>query len=158
MHEGDNDRSRNYRESRPLRSSGECRDSESPGGLECGDQRGKDAWGEVVSDPVTGEFVGVYGSRGQMWRCCTKSTVLLNSERDDAVCFHGCGAIRPIRDALPPRGFARLPIEQRRELASKGGKKVHAMGVGHEWTHEQAIAAGRKGGLVSRGGRGKEKP
>lgn len=48
--------------------------------------------------------------------------------------------------------------EKRRELARMGGKAVHAQGTGHEWTSQEAKAAGRKGGQASRGGRGKEQP
>ncbi len=52
------------------------------------------------------------------------------------------------------RGFAVMDIAKRREIASKGGKASHALGTGHEWNKEAARAAGRKGGLMSRGGRG----
>lgn len=48
--------------------------------------------------------------------------------------------------------------EKRRELASMGGKAAHAIGRGHEWTSQEAKAAGRKGGQASRGGRGKQQP
>jgi general stress protein YciG len=54
-----------------------------------------------------------------------------------------------------PRGFAAMPPELQRELASRGGKAAHAQNRGHEWTIEEARAAGRAGGLASRGGRGK---
>lgn len=53
------------------------------------------------------------------------------------------------------RGFASMTTEKQREIASKGGKAAHAKGTGHEWTSEEARAAGRKGGMVSRGGRGR---
>lgn len=48
------------------------------------------------------------------------------------------------------RGFANLPPERLREIASKGGKAAHALGTAHEFTREEAIAAGRKGGLANR--------
>jgi general stress protein YciG len=35
----------------------------------------------------------------------------------------------------------------RREIASKAGKAAHAKGTAHQWTSEEARAAGRKGGL-----------
>jgi uncharacterized protein len=38
--------------------------------------------------------------------------------------------------------------EKHRQLASEGGKAAHAAGVGHEFTPEEAAAAGRKGGAV----------
>jgi general stress protein YciG len=55
----------------------------------------------------------------------------------------------------PPRGFAGMSAEKQREIASKGGRAAHAKGTAHEWSSETARAAGRKGGQVSRGGRGK---
>ena len=44
------------------------------------------------------------------------------------------------------RGFGRLPLEERTALASKGGLAAHAGGRAHEWTSDEARAAGRKGG------------
>ncbi len=44
------------------------------------------------------------------------------------------------------RGFASMPTEQVREIASKGGRAAHEKGTAHEWTTEEARAAGRKGG------------
>src|SRR5881394_1506006 len=49
------------------------------------------------------------------------------------------------------RGFASMDPEQQRAIASKGGKAAHQQGVAHEWSSEEARAAGRKGGeAVSR--------
>jgi hypothetical protein len=45
--------------------------------------------------------------------------------------------------------------EKQREIASKGGRAAHEKGTAHEWTAEEARAAGRKGGQISRGGRGR---
>ena len=45
------------------------------------------------------------------------------------------------------RGFAAMPKEQGRAIASLGGKAAHAMGKAHVWTREEARSAGRKGGL-----------
>ena len=53
------------------------------------------------------------------------------------------------------RGFASMTPEKQREIASKGGRAAHQKGTAHEWTSEEARTAGRKGGQVSRGGRGK---
>ena len=36
--------------------------------------------------------------------------------------------------------------EKQREIASRGGKAAHVKGTAHEWNHEEAMAAGRKGG------------
>jgi general stress protein YciG len=45
--------------------------------------------------------------------------------------------------------------EKQREIASKGGRAAHLKGTAHEWTSEEARLAGRKGGQISRGGRGR---
>lgn len=48
-----------------------------------------------------------------------------------------------------PRGFAAISPELRREISRKGGKAAHAMGTAHEFTPEEAKAAGVKGGYAS---------
>lgn len=48
--------------------------------------------------------------------------------------------------------------EKQREIASKGGRAAHEKGTAHEWTREEAKAAGRKGGETSRGGKGRVVP
>ena len=53
------------------------------------------------------------------------------------------------------RGFASMSIEKQREIASKGGRAAHEKGTAHEWTPDEARSAGRKGGQISRGGRGR---
>ena len=53
------------------------------------------------------------------------------------------------------RGFASMSSEKQREIASKGGRAAHEKGTAHEWTADEARNAGRKGGQVSRGGRGR---
>src|SRR6478672_9832076 len=53
------------------------------------------------------------------------------------------------------RGFASMSPEKQREIASKGGRAAHQKGTAHEWTSEEARSAGRKGGQISRGGRGR---
>lgn len=53
------------------------------------------------------------------------------------------------------RGFASMSPEKQREIASKGGRAAHSKGTAHEWTSDEARAAGRKGGQASRGGRGR---
>jgi uncharacterized protein len=53
------------------------------------------------------------------------------------------------------RGFASMSPEKQREIASKGGRAAHQKGTAHEWTSEEARRAGRKGGQISRGGRGR---
>ena len=44
-----------------------------------------------------------------------------------------------------PRGLAAISPERRREIASKGGQAAHACGTAHQWTAEEASAAGKKG-------------
>ena len=53
------------------------------------------------------------------------------------------------------RGFASMSPEKQREIASKGGRAAHQKGTAHEWSSDEARDAGRKGGMASRGGRGK---
>ncbi len=53
------------------------------------------------------------------------------------------------------RGFASMSVEKQREIASKGGSAAHQKGTAHEWSSDEARTAGRKGGQVSRGGRGR---
>src|SRR5438105_6983852 len=53
------------------------------------------------------------------------------------------------------RGFASMTPEKQREIASKGGRAAHQKGTAHEWTSDEARNAGRKGGQISRGGRGR---
>src|SRR5215813_5181894 len=49
------------------------------------------------------------------------------------------------------RGFAAMPEDRRRAIASHGGVASHAKGTAHEFTPEEAREAGRKGGkIVSR--------
>lgn len=47
------------------------------------------------------------------------------------------------------RGFASMSAEKQREIASKGGKAAHQKGTAHQFTSEEARAAGRKGGQAS---------
>ena len=51
--------------------------------------------------------------------------------------------------AKQDRGFASMDRDKQRRIASKGGKAAHEKGTAHEWTAEEARAAGRKGGVAS---------
>src|SRR5688572_19158220 len=44
------------------------------------------------------------------------------------------------------RGFASMDAEKQREIARKGGRAAHQKGTAHEFTVDEARAAGRKGG------------
>ncbi len=46
-------------------------------------------------------------------------------------------------------GFLTMTPERRREVCSKGGRAAHQNGTAFEWTSDQAVAAGSKGGLAS---------
>jgi len=49
------------------------------------------------------------------------------------------------------RGFASMDRTKQREIARKGGRAAHMKGTAHEFTPDEARAAGRKGGeAVSR--------
>jgi uncharacterized protein len=59
---------------------------------------------------------------------------------------------------MPPtterkRGFAILPQERVREIARQGGQTAHAKGRAHEFSRDEARAAGRKGGRAVSGNR-----
>lgn len=56
------------------------------------------------------------------------------------------------------RGFASMTPERRADIASRGGRAAHKKGTAHTWSSEEAAAAGRKGGIISRGGRGRTPP
>lgn len=44
------------------------------------------------------------------------------------------------------RGFASMDPEKKRMIASKGGRAAHEKGTAHEFSPDEARAAGRKGG------------
>lgn len=54
------------------------------------------------------------------------------------------------------RGFAAMSPEQQRRIASEGGRASHESGKGHRFSSDEARAAGRIGGAISR--RGPKKP
>ena len=47
------------------------------------------------------------------------------------------------------RGFAAMSAEKQREIASLGGKAAHARGTAHEFSPDEARAAGSKGGVAA---------
>ena len=48
--------------------------------------------------------------------------------------------------AKSKRGFAAMPKDKQRDIARKGGVAAHKKGKAHEWNHEEARRAGKKGG------------
>lgn len=59
-----------------------------------------------------------------------------------------------------PRGFAAMDRRKVSEIASKGGKAAHAAGTAHQFSSDEARAAGHKGGVAPhvRRGRGPRTP
>ena len=59
----------------------------------------------------------------------------------------------PKPDAPAPqrkrRGFAAMDPKLVSEISRKGGKAAHSAGTAHEFTSDEARAAGRKGGLAT---------
>ncbi len=53
-----------------------------------------------------------------------------------------------------PRGFAAMTREQVAEIASKGGVSAHASGKAHQFTTDEARAAGTLGGHAPHSSRG----
>lgn len=45
-------------------------------------------------------------------------------------------------------GFLGMSAERAHEIRSMGGKKAHEIGTAHEFTSEEAKAAGKKGGAA----------
>jgi len=54
-----------------------------------------------------------------------------------------------------PRGFAAMDRAKVSEIASKGGKAAHAAGTAHQFTSDEARAAGKKGGVAPHVRRGR---
>lgn len=50
--------------------------------------------------------------------------------------------------ATSKRGFAGMDPEKLKTLSSRGGKAAHAKGTAHEFSSEEAKAAGKKGGVT----------
>jgi len=46
------------------------------------------------------------------------------------------------------RGFAAMSREKQREIARRGGRAAHQKGTAHEFSADEARAAGRKGGVA----------
>jgi general stress protein YciG len=54
------------------------------------------------------------------------------------------------------RGFASMSEEERRRIASKGGKAAHESGNAHEFDSDSGREAGRKGGQARSNSSGSE--
>jgi hypothetical protein len=52
-------------------------------------------------------------------------------------------------------GFASMSVARRRAVQALGGKNCQLKGTGHRWDATSGAAAGKAGGALSRGGRGR---
>jgi general stress protein YciG len=100
--------------------------------------------------PIRGELWSFYIAKNDMlWLRCEilrdLSTDFASSPRSRS-CTNLERRVPPM--AIEDRGFASMERSKQREIASKGGKAAHRKGAAHEWTREEAQAAGRKGGLA----------
>ena len=55
----------------------------------------------------------------------------------------------PAEQPRKPRGFAAMDAKLVSELAKRGGVAAHRAGTAHEFTSDEARAAGRKGGMAT---------
>jgi uncharacterized protein len=91
---------------------------------------------------------------------------IITSQPVGTKCLQGCDRLMVIFENTPSpkkggRGFGSMDPEKQREIARKGGRAAHMKGTAHEWTkgpEGTAAKAGKRGGQVSRGGRGKLQP
>lgn len=51
---------------------------------------------------------------------------------------------------MSKKGFAGMSPERVKEIASMGGKAAHEQHKAHEWTQDEARAAGSKGGKAKK--------
>jgi general stress protein YciG len=68
--------------------------------------------------------------------------------------YNYCGSVTPnmesamqefsVTPARRPRGFAAMSPEKKKEIAGMGGRAAHASGRAHQFTTEEARAAGKK--------------
>lgn len=49
---------------------------------------------------------------------------------------------------MTKRGFGSMDPERQKTIAQKGGRAAHAQGRAHEYSGEEAAAAGRLGGAI----------
>jgi uncharacterized protein len=98
-----------------------------------------------VQDPPSGPDRGPYVVRSRVQNGPQREWNAMNDATN----------VRMSGERKERRGFASMTPEKQREIASKGGRAAHQKGTAHEWTSEEARSAGRKGGQISRGGRGR---
>ncbi len=62
----------------------------------------------------------------------------------------------PARSGVAARGFGSMDPERQRAIAASGGRAAHEQGTAHQWTPEEASAAGHKSAAISRRRRGEQ--
>jgi hypothetical protein len=90
------------------------------------------------------EKVPGYGKRGCCAACYQRHMLAVRSGAES-----WDGLIAAGLAAKSRRGFAGMTAEAVHRIASQGGKAAHAAGTAHEFTAEEAKAAGRLGGLAA---------
>lgn len=61
---------------------------------------------------------------------------------------HGNTGSATVAGGKSRRGFASMDPSRQKEIASKGGRAAHEKGTAHEWSSDEARAAGQKGGIT----------
>lgn len=97
----------------------------------------------MYSEDVKNEAIRQF-KKGENFRAISK---LLGVSADTVRAWIVAAGLHTPRK-IPTRGFASMDRGARREIAGRGGAAANAKGVTHHFTTEQAIAAGRLGGLV----------
>lgn len=64
-------------------------------------------------------------------------------------------SIAPTKTAA--RGFAALDTATKERISRLGGQAAQAKGTAHKWTPDEAVAAGRRGGLATAAARRQRK-
>ena len=62
----------------------------------------------------------------------------------DSQTAHDTDNLKPVATKKSLRGFAAMDPQRQREIASLGGRAAHQSGHAHEFTSEEARAAGKK--------------
>lgn len=59
------------------------------------------------------------------------------------------GDIKTVRKSRRGISFVEMEKGKLKEIAGRGGRAAHELGLAHEWTPEEAKRAGRLGGLAA---------
>jgi general stress protein YciG len=77
---------------------------------------------------------------------CQSRSARVKVDRRDLMNVKGVGIEMESTPRTKNRGFASMDAHRQREIARKGGRAAHEKGKAHEFTPDEARAAGRKGG------------